>query len=141
MRFINHLAALLSATSLVQAIPATNSQEQSRSDLRLIKTSEADPGTWVTEEDKISKYRAKNINFVDITDIKDAETLARLNKFDSDTARVAAVVYPTTVSHQTEANGLISKATTAGPQSWLKTLSELVTLFALSYDVRPSKWA
>lgn len=124
MRFQTSLAALLGVASLATAIPAAEPQEKSKAGLRLIKTSEADPGVWVSEEDKISKYRAKNINFIDITDIKDPETLGRLNKFDADTARVAAAVYPTTVSHQAEANGLISRATTSGPQTWLRTLSE-----------------
>jgi len=39
------------------------------SELRLIKTSEADPGTWVTEEEKIDHYVASGIRFIDITDI------------------------------------------------------------------------
>ncbi|KAL8720217.1 MAG: hypothetical protein Q9225_002879 [Loekoesia sp. 1 TL-2023] len=124
MRISNCLAALSGVVSLTTARPPAEGQDITKSNLRLIKISEAHPGVWVTEEEKISEYRAKNVNFIDITDIKDPETLERLCRFDADTARVAAVVYPTTVSHQTEANGLISKATTAGPQSWLKTLSD-----------------
>ncbi|KAL8935736.1 MAG: hypothetical protein Q9211_004534 [Gyalolechia sp. 1 TL-2023] len=78
MRFQSSLAALLSVASLATAIPAAEPQESSKAGLRLIKTSEADPGVWVSEEDKISQYRAKHINFIDITDIKDPETLDRL---------------------------------------------------------------
>lgn len=129
MRISNCLAALVGVVSLTAARPSAESQDITKSNLRLIKTSEADPDVWVTEEEKISQYRAKHINFIDITDINDPETLGRLSKFDADTARVAAVVYPTAISHQTEANGLISRATTAGPQRWLKTLSEFVFLF------------
>lgn len=141
MRLQTSLAALLGVASVATAIPAADSQEKAKANLRLIKTSEADPGVWVSEEDKISKYRAKNINFIDITDIKDPETLGRLSKFDADTARVAAVVYPTTVSHQTEANGLIAKATTSGPQSWLKTLSDFYNrYYRSSYGTQSSTW-
>ncbi|KAL8839749.1 MAG: hypothetical protein Q9170_001620 [Blastenia crenularia] len=141
MRFSGYLTALVGVLNLAKAIPAADSQANIKSILRLIKTSEADPGVWVTEEDKISKYRAKNINFIDITDIKDPETLSRLNTFDADTARIAAVVYPTTVSHQTEANGFISKATVAGPQSWLKTLSDFYNrYYRSSYGTQSSTW-
>lgn len=119
------LAALWVAGSLVHAAPAAT---EKASGLRLIKTSASDSGTWVSEEDKITKYRAKNVNFVDITDIKDPDTLKRLDGKDGgDTARVT---YPTSVSHQTEANTYIAKANTSGPQSWLKTLTECVVLWS-----------
>lgn len=117
-----HLAVVAGLSSLVHAIPAPHGQVETRADLRLIKTSETDPGVWVTEDDKISKYRAKHINFIDITDIKDQDTLSRLS--GSGAARLAAVVYPTSVSHQAQANGFIANANTTGPRSWLKTLSE-----------------
>ncbi|KAL9006908.1 MAG: hypothetical protein Q9188_000363 [Gyalolechia gomerana] len=141
MRFQTSLAALLGVASLATAIPTAEPQEKSKAGLRLIKTSEADPGVWVSEEDKISKYRANNVNFIDITEIKDPDTLGRLNKFDADTARVAAAVYPTTVSHQAEANGLISRATTSGPQTWLRTLSDFYNrYYRSSYGTQSSTW-
>lgn len=68
----SHLVAVL-ATALslhVAATPFDQSSAPRGSDLRLIKTSEEDPGTWVTEDEKIEKYVAKNIGFIDITDIK-----------------------------------------------------------------------
>lgn len=36
--------------------------------LRLIKTSDEDPGVWVTEDEKFEQFVAKKIGFVDITD-------------------------------------------------------------------------
>jgi len=57
-----------SSSLLVSALPSTFSSKVNAG-LRLIKTSEADPGIWVTEDEKIEKYTAKNINFIDITDI------------------------------------------------------------------------
>ena len=120
------LSALLAASSFINALPAVDSHGKGDTNLRLIKTSEADPAVWVTEEDKISKYRAKKTNFIDITDIKDPETLQLLSGAGTEGSRAdaAAVAYPTIVSHQTEANGLIANANTTGPQSWLKTLTE-----------------
>lgn len=61
-------AIVASSSVLVSALPATDSSKINAG-LRLIKTSEADPGIWVTEDEKIEKYTAKNINFIDITDI------------------------------------------------------------------------
>lgn len=69
-----HLSAILpvflASLSLVAALPPTEARVANDGNLRLIKTSEADPGTWVTEEQKITNYVAKNIGFIDITDIK-----------------------------------------------------------------------
>ena len=124
MRARCYLAALLSISNLGLAVPAIGAAVKPDTSLRLIKTSAADPGTWVTEDDKILRYAAKKIAFVDITDIEDPETLARLSSSSGDTARVAAITYPTTLSHQTEANALIAKTNTAGPQSWLMTLTK-----------------
>jgi leucyl aminopeptidase len=36
--------------------------------LRLVKTSEDDPGTWMTEEEKFEKLISKKIGFMDITE-------------------------------------------------------------------------
>lgn len=61
-------ALVASSSLLVYALPSTDSSKINAG-LRLIKTSEADPGIWVTEDEKIEQYTAKNINFIDITDI------------------------------------------------------------------------
>ena len=67
MRVQTSLALLAGSAWLAAAAPATETTDNS--ELRLIKTSPTDPGTWVTEEQKITDYTAKNIGFVDITDI------------------------------------------------------------------------
>lgn len=36
--------------------------------LRLVKTSDEDPGGWVTEDEKFEQFTSKKIGFVDITD-------------------------------------------------------------------------
>jgi hypothetical protein len=94
-------------------------------------TSPEDPGRWVTEEQKIRDYKSKGIGFVDITDITDAQVLAALSTPDTEEDQIflaQAVSYPSTVSHQTEVNPLLAKVSTTNPQSWLKTLTEYVSL-------------
>jgi hypothetical protein len=120
------VALLASSAWSVIAAPALESANLNRG-LRLIMSSPGDPGRWVTEEQKIRDYKSKRIGFVDITDITDTEVLAILSAPDDQDGAsflVNAVTYPTSVSHQTEANALIAKVSTTDPQSWLKTLTE-----------------
>ena len=69
MHYVSVISALVASASLVTAVPATDKFVRPNTDLRLIKTSEADPGTWVTDDEKITNYVAKKIGFIDITDI------------------------------------------------------------------------
>lgn len=63
------LVVLATSAIRITATPTTSTTVQVNKDLRLIKTSELDPGTWVTDEEKIVNYVAKNIYFIDVTDI------------------------------------------------------------------------
>lgn len=69
MLFRNVLPVAIAFSTFTAAIPPT-ARPNLDTELRLIKTSEADPGVWVTEDQKIEQYVAKNIHFIDITDIK-----------------------------------------------------------------------
>jgi bacterial leucyl aminopeptidase len=60
-------AALFTASLVVAAVPSTIFPTQADG-LRLIKTSDDDAGTWMTEEEKFEKLISQNIGFVDITD-------------------------------------------------------------------------
>ena len=63
----------LASASLVAAVPPQVRPylgQNAGDELRLIKTSASDPGTWVTEEQKITDYVSKDIHFIDVTDIK-----------------------------------------------------------------------
>lgn len=62
---------LLALAGVATASPFSHAETPVTGDasLRLIKVSESDPGTWVREDDKIEKYVAKGVNFVDITDM------------------------------------------------------------------------
>lgn len=120
-----YLAAVSTGLSLVSAVPAVDSAVKVDAALRLIKTSPTDSGKWVTEDEKILNYVAKKVDFIDITDIKDPEVLQKLSADTGDNSRAAAAItYPTTLSHQTEANALIAKTNTTGPKGWLTTLTK-----------------
>lgn len=69
MRFINLLATAAASAALAAAAPAVDTPSPVETGLRLVKTSEADPGSWVTEEDK-DRLVADGVGFFDITDIE-----------------------------------------------------------------------
>jgi leucyl aminopeptidase len=95
--------------------------------LRLVKTSEEDPGQWVTPEEKFERFTSKGIGFIDITDIKEQRVLKALSTKPEDRVTVHAVDFPTELSHVEEANGLIGSASTAEPQAWVEHLSSYHT--------------
>ncbi|KAK0100297.1 hypothetical protein ONS95_008255 [Cadophora gregata] len=124
------LGALVASSSLlVSALPSTDSSKINAG-LRLIKTSEADPGIWVTEDEKIEKYTAKNIKFIDITDITDSYVLNSLSGVSESTiVERQAVTYPTTLTHVSEGNAFISKINITVPQTTLRTFTEFTTRY------------
>ncbi|KAJ0162807.1 Leucine aminopeptidase 1 [Colletotrichum tanaceti] len=126
MRFATTLAVAAASCGFVAAAPATG-DVQLNPGLRLVKTSEDDAGSWVTEDEKYEKYTSKGIGFIDITDISDEEVLNALSTGpENATALVSrqAITYPTTLTHVAEANSLISRVSNTNPQSWLQTLTD-----------------
>ncbi|KAF6805872.1 leucine aminopeptidase, partial [Colletotrichum musicola] len=128
MRFSTTIALAAASVGLVAAAPAADNVQVNPA-LRLVKTSEDDAGTWVTEDEKFEKYTSKGIGFIDITDITDDEVLTALSTASDDVqvsklAERQAVTYPTTLTHVAEANSLITRVSNTGPQSWLKTLTD-----------------
>jgi bacterial leucyl aminopeptidase len=69
MLFGTALVALATSLQFTSAAPAAEAASGD-SELRLVKTSEEDPGQWVTEAQKFELFTSKNIGFIDITDIK-----------------------------------------------------------------------
>lgn len=65
-------AAVVALATSLQFTLAAPSAEAAPVDsgLRLVKTSEEDPGQWVTEAQKFELFTSKNIGFIDITDIQ-----------------------------------------------------------------------
>ncbi|CZT09798.1 related to Probable leucine aminopeptidase MCYG_04170 [Rhynchosporium graminicola] len=124
------LSALVASSSLlVSALPSTDGLKINGG-LRLIKTSEADPGRWVTEDQKIEEYTAKNIHFIDITDITDLSVLDSLSGVSEGTlVSRQAISYPTILTHVTEGNAFIAKINMTVPQTVLKTFTEFTTRY------------
>ncbi|KAM0448776.1 hypothetical protein ACHAPV_010103 [Trichoderma viride] len=123
------ISLLVAACPLALSAPLAGSG----SGLRLIKTSEADIGQWVTEQEKFDRFISKNIGFIDITDIKDDEVLSILSTPSSEPSiSTRAVTYPTKVEHVDEAQSLIANVSISGPQSWLTTFTQCVL-----YEVDP----
>ncbi|GJC92587.1 peptidase family M28 [Colletotrichum higginsianum] len=138
---LNAALAILAASRVALAAPAADEVKVNPA-LRLIKTSEADAGVWVTEEQKIENYVNKHIGFFDITDITDEEVLAVLSTPPEAALEARqAVTYPTTLSHVSEANTLIARVSNTQPQSWLKTLTDFYNRYYLStYGTQSATW-
>lgn len=64
MRLIASLAAAAASAAMASAAPGVDTPSPVETGLRLIKTSEADPGSWVTEADK-DRLVADGIGFFD----------------------------------------------------------------------------
>ncbi|KAJ3939793.1 uncharacterized protein N0V96_009778 [Colletotrichum fioriniae] len=85
-----YIAALAAFASFVATSPAPSHLKGSRllftptdSALRLVKTSPADLGSWVTDADKDGLIE-NGLRFIDITDIKDEEVLEMISTPDHD---------------------------------------------------------
>ncbi|KAK4454492.1 putative peptidase family M28 [Podospora aff. communis PSN243] len=128
----------ISSACLVTAAPSAPG-----AGLSLIKSSPTDPGTWVTEEQKITEYHAKDINFVDITGISDPEVLAyySLPEKKAPSLSARAVTYPSNISHRAEADALIAQLSTSNLQSWAKTLTDFQTRhYQSTFGVEAATW-
>ncbi|KAK2043949.1 peptidase family M28 [Colletotrichum somersetense] len=138
---LNAALAILAASQVALAAPATD-EVQVNPGLRLIKTSEADPAIWVTEEQKIENYVNKDIGFIDITDITDAEVLSVLSTPPETVLEARqSVTYPTRLSHIDEANSLIAEVSTTRPQLWLKKLTDFYNRYYRStYGTQSATW-
>lgn len=63
---VKKLLPLLALMKLAVSLPAAPTPPSEG--LRLVKVSEDDEGTWVTEDEKFDLFISKKINFVDVTD-------------------------------------------------------------------------
>ena len=63
--------------------------------------------------------------------------LTALSSPETEDVKLAAraITYPTRVSHQSEANPLVARASTSSPQSWLRTLTESVLSSSFWFDI------
>lgn len=66
--FAKILTAVLALTTVTSDRQFTSTPVPPEDGLRLVVTSPEDPGAWITEDEKISKFVSKRLNFADITD-------------------------------------------------------------------------
>ncbi|KAF7540797.1 hypothetical protein G7Z17_g12105 [Cylindrodendrum hubeiense] len=106
--------------------------------LRLIKTSEEDPGVWLTEEEKFEKFISKKIGFMDITETPELENL-RVNRVTSDL--VALKAFPTGPTHQSVATPLIAQASISNLRTWANALANFYNRYYRgSYASTSATW-
>ncbi|KAH8157071.1 hypothetical protein CIB48_g11175 [Xylaria polymorpha] len=106
-------------------------------ELRLVKTSEEDEGTWMTEEEKFEKLISKRIGFMDITDTMELEVMGAARKAQ----QKAAAAFPSGPSHQTQANALIKNVKQSNLQTWTNTLADFYNRYYKgSYAATSASW-
>lgn len=92
-------------------------------ELRLIKISEADKGTWYTEQEKIELI-ANHTHFMDITDTLDLEE-HRIAISNGQKVDKRQTTFPAGATHQAEANPLIAQISKTNPRTWATTLTNI----------------
>ncbi|KAF2127071.1 bacterial leucyl aminopeptidase [Dothidotthia symphoricarpi CBS 119687] len=96
-------------------------------ELRLIKTSEFDNGTWYTEQEKLDIFISTPscAHFMDITDSMELEDhrVAMANGFKVDKRQSAS--FPSAPSHQAQANPLIAQISKTNPKTWITSLTDI----------------
>ncbi|ROT41315.1 leucyl aminopeptidase [Sodiomyces alkalinus F11] len=145
MQLKSALALLAAAAQLASAVAVNDARpiESQSSQNRLIKTSEEDPGRWVSEDEKAELVKGgQRANFVDITDIQDEDILTGFSTPDSaSTLEARQTSYPGTLSHVAEANALIARIPNTGPQNWLRTLTDYHNRhYRSTYGTQAATW-
>ncbi|KAL0639086.1 hypothetical protein Q9L58_001766 [Maublancomyces gigas] len=118
-----NLLPLLALVKLAVSLPAAPIPPSEG--LRLVKVSEDDEGTWVTEDEKFDLFISKRINFVDITDTWQLEDLAAA----ASTLETRQTAFPARPTHQTQVNALIPLLSISNLQSWTNTFTGYLTRY------------
>ncbi|KAL2758895.1 hypothetical protein ACRALDRAFT_2099863 [Sodiomyces alcalophilus JCM 7366] len=143
MHLQSTLALFAAAAQLVSAAPTNNSRPIDAFEKRLIKTSEEDPGRWLSEEEKAKLVKpGQRLNFIDITDLQDEDILTGFSALPSASALQARQdAYPSSLTHVEEANALIARVSNDGPQTWLKTLTDFHNRhYQATYGTEAATW-
>ncbi|KAH7309842.1 bacterial leucyl aminopeptidase [Stachybotrys elegans] len=128
---------LFAGAAMLQAAQACRSTEEFKFDasasaaigrfadsgepLRLLKTSDEDPGTWVTEEEKIENYMLKHVHFMDVTETQELEELGAARREHLSKRQSP---YPTP-SRQSIANPIIATLSQSSIQSSITGLTNI----------------
>lgn len=125
-------------TIIPLALAAVRSDPRPATELRLVKISEEDAGTWMTEEEKFEKLISKRIGFMDITDTMELEAMGAARKASRAQKRAT---FPSAPSHQTQANTLIKNVKQSNLESWTNTLANFYNRYYRgSYAATSSSW-
>ncbi|KAI5920915.1 bacterial leucyl aminopeptidase [Camillea tinctor] len=131
---------LLQACLALAAVPAVPVVDRRADGLRLVKTSDEDPGTWMTEEEKFENLVSKRIGFMDITDTMELEAIGA-QRMTTNVKRASALAFPTTPSHQTEAKALIANLKQSNLQTWTNSLADFYNRYYRgSYAASSATW-
>ncbi|KAI0412350.1 Zn-dependent exopeptidase [Xylaria grammica] len=134
----SRLAVLGAVLPIVLA--AVRSEPRPATELRLVKTSEEDPGIWITEEEKFERLISKRIGFMDITDTMGLEAMGAARK-GAKAQQKAAAAFPSTPSHQTQAKALIANVKQSNLQTWTNTLADFYNRYYRgSYAATSASW-
>ncbi|KAF4506109.1 hypothetical protein G6O67_006227 [Ophiocordyceps sinensis] len=120
MRVNGVVAALVGVSRhLARAVP--DNATQADPTLRLIKTSESDPGQWIAKDQLFQLFTSKRIGFMDMTNLDQDE--------DKNSTLVArqGVSYPDRILHEEEANTFFRHLENRQPRKWLRTLTNFHT--------------
>jgi peptidase M28-like protein len=98
---------------------------EDKTGLRLLKTSEEDPGTWVTEEEKIADYILKHVHFMDVTETQDLESLGEA-RHQALAKRQTAFPAP---SRQAIANPIIARLVQSNVQTTITGLANIYSRY------------
>ncbi|KAF3044527.1 hypothetical protein E8E11_008635 [Didymella keratinophila] len=114
--------------SLIASVTAyTPKLNAAGEELRLIKTSDTDNGTWYTEQEKLDLFISTPscAHFMDITETQELEAhrVAVANGFVIDKRQSTS--FPSAASHQAEANPLIAQISKTNPKTWATTLTNI----------------
>ncbi|KAK8080030.1 Leucine aminopeptidase 1 [Apiospora hydei] len=168
VRFVLLGAAALHATVVLSALTAQSLPARDE-ELRLVKTSEDDAGTWMTEEQKFEQLTSKGIHFADITDtmaslpplsgplferrippfekVEGNQEWSKIQELDTLRAdRLASAVekratFPSGASHQSEANPLIARLSQSNLQTWTNALANFYNRYYKgTYAATSAQW-
>ncbi|KAK7956710.1 Leucine aminopeptidase 1 [Apiospora aurea] len=127
VRFVLLGAAALHATVALGALTAQSLPARDE-ELRLVKTSEDDAGTWMTEEQKFEQLTSKG----------ELETL-RADRLASAVEKRAT--FPSGASHQSEANPLIARLSQSNLQTWTNALANFYNRYYKgTYAAASAQW-
>ncbi|KAI1343628.1 hypothetical protein F5Y15DRAFT_411489 [Xylariaceae sp. FL0016] len=129
-------ALLLQVSVALAAVPAEPLVSRLDEGLRLVKTSDDDVGTWMTEEEKFDQLISKHVGFMDVTDTMGLEALGAARS-----SKRAAFAFPSAPSHQTEANALIKDAVQKNLNTWTNDLADFYNRYYKgSYAASSAAW-